>query len=223
MVKVTNREDLMHKRVLLFVLFSLIVAMYAGDAHADKALGFKLGYLSFGEIDDLKKEVEKLDTKSEGFFFGAELDRSFTELLYLSLEVDYYSNTKTEKPGVAGIEKIDLTYRLIPVTLNAKLRIPLPLIVPYAGVGVGAYWSELKVSTTISGTKISGSDSFMGFGYQGLLGAELDLSVLGIFLEYQYRNFSLDYRLRLEEGAEREDVKDNVEVHQIALGVLLKL
>jgi opacity protein-like surface antigen len=66
-----------------------------------------------------------------------------------------------------------------PVTLAAKLRLPLPVVKPYAIAGGGAYFSKAETGS-------SGSQSDTAFGYFAGAGVDFKVAFLLINIEAKY-------------------------------------
>ncbi len=81
--------------------------------------------------------------------------------------------------GYAKAEKGETKLEVIPVTLNAKFRLPIPMVKPYALAGVGAY----RVSVDDS---VGGSDDATAFGYQAGVGIDFKILLVKVNVEAEY-------------------------------------
>jgi opacity protein-like surface antigen len=146
----------------VFTLCALSTAVHTPEAVAgDSYLLFKAGAYD-PQANDVKDD---LDT---GFAGELAVGHYFLPFLGAEFAAGYINSSKS------GVE---LT--VYPVTLAAKLRLPIPVVKPYAIAGGGAYFSKAEVSG-------QGSWSDTAFGYFGGAGVDFKLAFLLINLEAKY-------------------------------------
>ena len=122
--------------------------------------------------------ANEVDQLNEGFAGEIAVGSYFWSIVGLELAGGYFE---------ASQGGVDLT--VYPLTLAAKVRIPIPVIKPYAIVGGGAYFADLE-------TPGGGSKSDTAYGYFGGVGVDFKLAFLLINIEAKYLvaqpNFGVD-------------------------------
>jgi outer membrane protein W len=145
-----------------FILCAFVLSVQTPEAVAgDSYLLLKAGAYA-PQANDVKDD---LDT---GFAGEIAVGHYFLPFFGVELAGGYIESSK---------DRFDLT--VYPVTLAAKLRVPLPIVKPYAIGGAGAYFSEAEVS---------GQDSRndTAFGYFGGAGIDFKVAFLLLNLEAKY-------------------------------------
>jgi len=144
-----------------FTLCALFLAVQTPEAVAGN--GYLL--LKAGGYDPQANDVKDLDT---GFNGEIAVGKFFLPFLGVEFGAGYFEASK---------DPVKLT--VYPVTLAAKLRLPIPLVKPYAIGGGGAYFS--KAETTGGGSK---SDT--AFGYFAGVGVDFKVAFLLLNMEGKY-------------------------------------
>lgn len=200
-------------RFTLFIAISAIIMIGPTISKADDLIGVKVGYQRFGGIEGPSFLDE---TDSNGFVGGVEFDKSFTELIYLSLDTQIFLADADAELSTVNLKT---KYMLVPITLNLKVRLAfVPLIKPYFGAGVGAYYlrTELEKDNTKSET-----DKSWGFGYQLIAGAEIQLiDRLRFYFEYQFHQFGTDLEYKTGYNFNADE---SIQTHQATVGILFKI
>lgn len=145
----------------VLALCALSLALQAPEALA----GDSYLLLKAGAYDPQANDVENLDT---GFYGEIAAGHYFLPFLGVELAGGYTQASK---------DNADLT--VYPLTLAAKLRLPLPVVKPYAIAGGGAYFSKAEVSG-------GGSSSDTAFGYFAGAGVDFKVTVLLLNIEARY-------------------------------------
>lgn len=145
----------------VFTLCALSLAVQTPEAVAgDSYLLVKAGAYD-PQANDVKDD---LDT---GFAGEIAIGHYFLPFLGAELGAGYVESSK---------DPVKLT--VYPVTLAAKLRLPIPVVKPYAIAGGGAYFSELDTGPS--------SRSDTAFGYFAGAGVDIKVAVLLINIEAKY-------------------------------------
>lgn len=198
----------------LIILVMLSTWIIIPIANADTEIGFRLGYLKFGALED-KNYNEFRESDSDGMVYGIYFEKSVLSMFALNLDLGFYQ----KKKEVTSLGTGDLNFKtnLIPITLNFKLKLPFPLLKPYAGVGVGYYYLNWDLKTSSDSLSLDYKDDTWGLGYQGMVGLEISFVAFGVFAEYKYSKFKV--KLDLSKDI---DLSDSVEVHQAVVGVFIR-
>ena len=147
--------------VLSFFLVVLAVAAFAtGAAAANSYFLVKGGVYS--------PQASDVDSLSEGADVEIALGKYVIPMVALELGGGYF---EASKGGT------DLT--VYPLTLAGKVRLPLPVVKPYAIAGIGAYFAKLDVPG-------AGSDDDTAFGYFGGVGIDFKVLMLLVNIEAKY-------------------------------------
>ncbi|MBP2669596.1 MAG: outer membrane protein, OmpW-related [Deltaproteobacteria bacterium] len=145
-----------------FTLCALSLALQAPEA----AAGDNYLLLKAGVYDPQANDVESdLDT---GFSGEIAVGHYFLPFLGAELGAGYFEASKSGNK---------LT--VYPVTLSAKLRLPIPIVKPYAIAGGGAYFAKAEAPAL-------GSQSDTAFGYFGGAGVDFKVAFLLINIEAKY-------------------------------------
>jgi outer membrane protein W len=144
----------------VFTLCALSLAVQTPEAVA----GDSYLMVKAGAYEPQANDVESLDT---GFNGEIAVGHYFLPFLGAELGAGYIESSKNP---------VKLT--VYPVTLAAKLRLPIPVVKPYAIAGGGAYFSELDTGTA--------SRSDTAFGYFAGAGVDIKVAVLLINIEAKY-------------------------------------
>ena len=112
-------------------------------------------------------EASDLDTFDPGV--NAEVAAGHYFLPFLSGELGF---------GYFESESDSSKLSVYPATLAARLRVPLPIIKPYAILGGGAYFTELDTPI--------GSKSDTAFGYFAGAGVDFKITILLLNIEAKY-------------------------------------
>lgn len=150
-------------------LASLPARATAGDTY----LVLKGGY--YGPTKDIAY-AQATGTTLDPKFYG-EIGAG-TNLVILGVEVTAgYMSSSTGVPGLT------VEVSSIPVLLTAKLRIPVPVVTPYAELGAGAYINTVEITALPS-------EKHTTFGFH--VGAGLDLRISSLLLGLEARYLSAD-------------------------------
>lgn len=142
-----------------------ILCVFAFAVHPPEALsGDSYFLVKAGAYTPEASDVKDFDT---GFNVEAALGRYF--LPFLSAEL-----------GGGYLESSNGPFKLTvyPVTLAARLRLPLPVVKPYGIAGGGAYFTSMDTP--------SGSKSSTPFGYFAGAGVDFKIAFLILNLEAKY-------------------------------------
>jgi len=145
-----------------FTLCALFLAVQTPQAVAGDSYLLLKGGAYDPQADDVK---DNLDT---GFAGEIAAGRFFMPFLGAELGVGYFEASKDSNK---------LT--VYPVTLAGKLRIPIPIVKPYAIAGGGAYISKAEFAG-------GGSKSDTAFGYFGGVGVDFKVTILLLNIEAKY-------------------------------------
>ena len=141
------------------VLVCAVVALGTTPAAADSYLTLNAGvYLPQGDVDELDPGA------TVNLVYGFNL----LPMLWGEVGAGY---AKADKDGTELV--------VVPLTLNGKFRLPIPMVKPYALAGVGIY------HTSVDGTG-SGSEQDTTFGYQAAVGIDFKILVVKVNLEAEY-------------------------------------
>lgn len=142
-----------------FTLCAMILVVHAPEA----AAGDSYLLLKAGAYDPQANDVESaLDT---GFSGEIAAGHYFLPFLGAELGVGYFEGSKSGNK---------LT--VYPVTLSAKLRLPIPIVKPYAIAGGGAYFAKAETPALESQ-----SDTALGY----FAGAGVDFKVLFLLINIE--------------------------------------
>jgi opacity protein-like surface antigen len=144
---------------VLFALLSVAAGVPEAGA-ADNYLLVKAGAYT--------PEASDLDGFDTGFNGELAIGRYILPFLSLELEGGYFESKN-------GPSKLSV----YPLTLGARLRIPLPIVKPYAIGGGGAYFATLD-------TPVAGSRNDTAFGYFAGAGVDFKILVLLVNIEAKY-------------------------------------
>ena len=110
------------------------------------------------------------DVKDLGTGFNGEIAVGHYFLPFLGVELG---------GGYFEVSKDPSKLTVYPLTLAARLRLPIPIVKPYAILGGGAYFSELEVTG-------AASQSDTAFGYFAGAGVDFKLFFLLVNVEAKY-------------------------------------
>jgi len=113
-------------------------------------------------------QASDVDSYDTGFAGEIVIGRYYS-IVGVELEGGYYES----KDGPSKLT-------VYPLALNARLRLPIPLIKPYVLGGAGAYFTELDTGTAL------GSDKDTAFGLQAGVGVDFKLWILLMNVEAKY-------------------------------------
>jgi len=149
-------------RLLVVAVCSAAVVLGSGPAWADSYLTLNGGiFVPQGDVDDL-------DT---GATVNVVYGFSLVPMVWAEVGAGY---AKAEK-GAATLE-------VIPVTVNGKFRLPIPVVKPYALAGVGAYRTSLD--RTVDGNRVDEQE--IAFGYQAGVGVDFKILMVKVNVEAEY-------------------------------------
>jgi opacity protein-like surface antigen len=144
----------------VFTLCTLAIAV-----HPPEALSGDSYFLVKGGV--YSPEASDLDTFDAGV--NAEVAAGHYFLPFLSGELGFgYFESKSDSTKLSAY----------PATLAARLRIPIPIVKPYAILGGGAYFTELETPF--------GSNSDTAFGYFAGAGVDFKITFLLLNIEAKY-------------------------------------
>ncbi len=121
-----------------------------------------------GRVGAYAPQGDDFDDLDPGLGVEIALGKSLLPLLSAELSAGYYE---------ASDGPVELTVK--PVTLAMRLRLPVPVVKPYAVAGAGAYFTKLE-------TDGGGSESDTSFGYFAGAGVDFKLAFLFLNVEGKY-------------------------------------
>jgi len=152
------------KLVAALAFSTLCVLAFA--VHPSEALsGDSYLLVKGGAISPQAGDLENYDT---GVAAEVAVGHYFKSFLSGELGAGYYESKN-------GSSKLTV----YPLTLAARLRVPLPVVKPYAILGGGAYFTTLD-------TPSSGSKDDTAFGYFAGAGVDFKIAVLLVNIEAKY-------------------------------------
>jgi len=131
----------------------------------DDKIGRSYTELHLGWFDP-HGDLSSLDT---GFWGDIAFGRSFLSMLSVEASIGYFDTTGRNNAEVYGI----------PLLISAKLGVPIAIVEPYIGVGVGGVWANAKASGF-------GSHDDFALIYDGFIGIEFGLAGFSVGAEYRY-------------------------------------
>jgi len=161
------------KKLLVAALAAAALAVPTA-AHAQLSLGLRVGYAQ------ATGDLEKNDLVANQVPVQLDLDYR----LFLGLTIGVYGSYGAS--GVNGVEAgcsatgVDCTGRIIRAGVQATFTLPVPLVKPWIGAGVGYEWARIARSSGKALTA-SGMEAF-----NGQVGVDLSLGYfrIGPFLTY---------------------------------------
>lgn len=160
-------------RLLVVALCCAALALGSLPARADSYLTLNGGvFVPQGDVDDL----------DSGPTVNVVYGFSLVPMLWAEVGAGY-----------AKAEKGDVTLEVIPVTLNGKFRLPIPVVKPYALAGVGAYRTSVDWG--------SDDEQEIAFGYQAGVGVDFMILMVKVNVEAEY------FRTEPKFGSDTVDVR----------------
>jgi len=147
--------------VAALTLCALSLALQTPEAAAGD------GYL-LGKVGIYSPQASDVDDLDEGFNGEVTIGKYFLPLIGAEIGAGYFE-----------AEKAPVKLSVYPVTLAARVRLPIPVVKPYAVAGGGVYFAEREISG-------SGSQSDTAWGYFGGLGVDIKLLFLLLNFEAKY-------------------------------------
>ncbi len=143
-------------------------AMGAGDEKegGPDYLAFRVGPLWFSD------DLDSLDT---GVSMELAFGYRFIRIISIELQSGYFG---AEDPD--GSTETDVWG--IPIVVNGRVALPIPLIHPYAGVGIGGYYVNGERETA----GVSTEDDDFVFGGSIFIGSEIKLGPVAAGLQFKY-------------------------------------
>lgn len=150
-----------------------LAAVPAGARAGDSYLVLKGGY--YGPTKDIAYAQATGTTLSPKFY--GEVGAG-TSVIFLGVELTAgYMSSSTSVPGLT------VKVSSIPVLLTGKLRIPVPIVSPYAEVGAGMYFNTVDITS-------QPSESHTTVGWH--VGAGVDFRISSLLLGVEARYLSAD-------------------------------
>lgn len=202
--------------------------LFPTNANAEGYIAFQLGANTHSDLSSLKvtrsgatvATLSNLDLKTS-FLYGGKAGYYFSGLNWLGIETEVYRSnpdikqqtvTLTETGGMSESDTIAKTdVRVTTWAFNLLARYPGESFQPYAGAGLGLFFSKVNVTSP----RLN-SDNWRP-GLNVLAGANYFLTKnIALFGEYKFNHASLSFNVT---GAPNEAVKANYNAHLLAFGV----
>lgn len=175
------------RKYLLFLIFTVAMIGITTPASAvEKPANYvviKAGLYSPSDEYDLDNfngngSITELDSKT-GFDGEIAVGHYFLPFFAMELGAGYF-----ESKGSPAAEPGKTKLKVVPVIVSAKALLPIGAIEPYAEFGIGAYFTELKVSANIG--DFDGS-SKVTYGLHGGVGVNFNVTdVIFVGVEGRY-------------------------------------
>jgi opacity protein-like surface antigen len=145
--------------------FQLDSAMDLAAAPKDMGLGTSYTALRLGSINP-EGDVQSLDA---GFWGEIGFGRRILGVLGVEAVIGYF---ETEGSGGAAVQGV-------PLLINARLSVPILILEPYAGAGLGGMWANAEAGG------FSSEDGFSAI-WDAFIGIEVGLAGFSVGAEYRY-------------------------------------
>jgi opacity protein-like surface antigen len=214
---------------LLSVLIVFMATMtpgglFSSDAQAETYFGGMLGGAfpnKFSDVRDVQgRSFSDLELKNS-VVAGIKLGHYFSKAEWLGIETELFAAAPRLKPQTVpgtgpgcpcALTTADPSLRTITWAVNAVVRYPGEKFQPYAGVGLGVFFADLRTQGSQADNAVPGLNALAGARY--FLTKELAL-----FGEYKYAQASFNFGQAINTGAGLTALKGDYSANMFVVGV----
>ncbi len=174
------------KKTLIALAASMICAATANAGITGLGLGIHGGIVS-GYKNPILQESIIINPTYAGFDLtnkmtdiGAHLNIGTLQIIDIVLDLDY----AWKKQQI--ISGLDLTFSDVSIAASVKKSLPLPVVKPYAGLGVAMHWVAYSLSVGGHNIVLPDNQSKLGLIIRGGVELSIPMFPLTPFLEYRY-------------------------------------
>ena len=141
--------------------------------------------LQFGSYEPNNDWNDDLATYDAGFAFNLVFGRRLASFFAVEGSIGYFESKSDFYPG-------DLS--VVPVTVGVRLIFPHPVVEPYIGAGVGAYFADLNESHGAINDSTADFGGYMSLGMDLWLNSRFALNMEGRYhwIKSEFDGFNID-------------------------------